>query len=206
MSQTRRDYLVQTGLLAAASAKAVAPETYPRALTKHDIDRWMTELSNWGRWGRDDQAGSANLITAAKRKQAAGQVRAGVSLSLARVADVAPPSQVAGAGERRPTWQHEMTRGVGGRQNGFVIDSYTVSFHNTFTTHLDALSHGFYQGTLYNGFSNAAITDWGATKNDVMAFQAGFLTRGVLIDIPILKDIPYLAEDEPIYPEDLEAW
>ena len=44
----------------------------------------MTELSNWGRWGKDDQIGAVNLITAAKRKQAAALVREGFAVSLAR--------------------------------------------------------------------------------------------------------------------------
>ena len=34
---------------------------YPRNLTKGDVDRWMSELSNWGRWGKDDQSGTVNL-------------------------------------------------------------------------------------------------------------------------------------------------
>src|SRR5579871_2025396 len=59
----------------------------PRNLTKADIDRWMTELSNWGRWGKDDQLGTLNLITPAKRKQAATLVRSGVSVSLSRLAE-----------------------------------------------------------------------------------------------------------------------
>src|SRR5690348_18368096 len=56
----------------------------PRKVTKADIDRWMKELSNWGRWGKDDQIGAVNLITPAKRKQAAALVQEGVSVSLAR--------------------------------------------------------------------------------------------------------------------------
>ena len=55
-----------------------------RELTEKDIDRWMTELSNWGRWGPEDQMGAINLITPEKQKQAAGLVKEGISLSLAR--------------------------------------------------------------------------------------------------------------------------
>src|SRR5262245_37811940 len=42
-----------------------------RKVTAAMVDRWMTELSNWGRWGKEDQLGTLNLITSAKRKQAA---------------------------------------------------------------------------------------------------------------------------------------
>ncbi len=47
-------------------------------MTKADVDRWMTELSNWGRWGKDDQLGTLNLITPAKRRGAAALVKDGV--------------------------------------------------------------------------------------------------------------------------------
>src|SRR5450432_2363388 len=56
----------------------------PHATTKADVDGLMKELSNWGRWGKDDQTGTLNLITPAKRKSAAALVREGVSVSLAR--------------------------------------------------------------------------------------------------------------------------
>ena len=35
-------------------------------VTQAEFDRWKSELSNWGRWGKDDQRGTLNLITAAK--------------------------------------------------------------------------------------------------------------------------------------------
>src|SRR3954463_16351455 len=77
-----RTFLVP--LLCIASLAADAPS---RRMTKADIDRWMSELSNWNRWGKNDQIGSVNLITPAKRKQAAALVIEGVSVSLARDAE-----------------------------------------------------------------------------------------------------------------------
>src|SRR6476660_7161527 len=59
----------------------------PRNVTQADVDRWMTELSNWGRWGKQDQLGALNLITPAKRKEAAALVKEGFSVSLARDAE-----------------------------------------------------------------------------------------------------------------------
>src|SRR5438067_13062394 len=56
-------------------------------VTQATVDQWMTELSNWGRWGKDDELGAVNLITAAKRKQAVALVKEGVSFSLARNAE-----------------------------------------------------------------------------------------------------------------------
>jgi len=39
---------------------------------------------NWGRWGADDQRGTLNLITAAKRLQPNSLVREGLVVSCAR--------------------------------------------------------------------------------------------------------------------------
>ena len=52
-------------------------------LTRSDIEAIMDSLSNWGRWGEDDQLGALNLITPAKRKQAAKLVQEGISISIA---------------------------------------------------------------------------------------------------------------------------
>jgi hypothetical protein len=56
-------------------------------VTNDDIARWMKELSNWGRWGKDDQRGTLNLITADKRKEALKLVRTGEAVSLAHTLD-----------------------------------------------------------------------------------------------------------------------
>jgi hypothetical protein len=77
------------------------PKAYPRNLTKDDIDRWMTELSNWGRWGKDDQAGTVNLITNAKRKQAAALVKEGIAISMSLDADIAPKEPAGNRKHRR---------------------------------------------------------------------------------------------------------
>src|SRR6516164_3641871 len=46
------------------------------------LDKWMQELSNAGRWGKDDVLGAVNTITPEKRRQAAALVRTGESVSL----------------------------------------------------------------------------------------------------------------------------
>src|SRR5262245_39883985 len=55
----------------------------PTIATEADFKRAMKELSNWGRWGDNDELGAANLITPAKRKQALALAREGLSVSLA---------------------------------------------------------------------------------------------------------------------------
>jgi hypothetical protein len=64
----------------AQQARAGGPERAP--VTKAQADRWMTELSNWGRWGKDDQLGALNLITPQKRQQAMALAKTGTVVSL----------------------------------------------------------------------------------------------------------------------------
>ena len=224
-ARDRLRWLAAAATLAAppGNALAASSERYPRNLTQADIERWMTELSNWGRWGKEDQAGTVNLITPAKRRQAAALIREGISVSMSLDADIPPkgspepeaPSPPAAGGRGtgrgnfpRYTWTHTMrSNGLNMRgPSGYAVDSISVSFHGNNTTHFDALSHFIYNGHIYNGFPASEITGWGAEKNDVMPFKDGLTTRGVLIDWPRFKNIPYMGDDEAIYAEDLEAW
>src|SRR5438874_5602137 len=128
---TRRDCLTKAAgaavLLTGLAAEAAdSPAKYPRNLTKEDIDRWLKELSNWGRWGADDQAGTTNLITAAKRKQAVALVKDGVSVSMSVEADL--PAHGAPASGGRYTWERTMRSTGVGRKEGFVVDTFSVSF------------------------------------------------------------------------------
>src|ERR1700686_1897824 len=81
--------LILTGIvlamLALPGGRAHAQQATAHPLvTEAEYDRWQTELSNWGRWGKDDELGALNLITAAKRKQALALAKEAFSVSLAR--------------------------------------------------------------------------------------------------------------------------
>ncbi len=170
---------------------------HAQRLTKNDIDRFMVDLSNWGRWGKTDQKGTVNLITPARRQAAAKLVTEGISISLSRNTDTEK------AIDNDTPFGHKMMIAVGGE---FNMDEYTTAFHGFATTHFDALSHVFYRGKMYNGFPQSSVTERGAGELAVTAYRDGFFTRGVLIDIPQLKGVPYLEPSTAIYPEDLDAW
>ncbi len=177
------------------AASVLAQNTHK--LGKADVDRMMTQLSNWGRWGKTDQMGAANLITPEKRREAAKLVTEGVSISLSRNTD--PVKAV----DNDAPFGHKMMIGVGGE---FNMDEYDVAYHGFASTHFDSLSHVFYQGRMYNGYPQSAVMDQGAGHLAVTAYRDGFLTRGVLIDMAWLKGVRYLEPSTPIYPEDLDAW
>jgi kynurenine formamidase len=172
------------------------PAQSDRKVTKSDIDRWMTELSNWGRWGKDDQLGTLNLITSAKRREAVALVKEGYSISLAH--NVLTEKAVDNEGP----FVHTMLPA----NDGFHMDNYSVSYHGMGQTHLDALCHASYEGRLYNGFPVEEISAEGCPKDSILAAKTGILTRGVLIDIASLRGVDYLEAGTPIYSEDLAAW
>jgi kynurenine formamidase len=180
-----------------ASAVAVAaqppgPSRAPRDAA--EFDALFQQVKNWGRWGPDDQLGSANLVTVAKRKQAAALVKSGITVSLAhnplteRAEDNASP------------FEHTMLRGNN-------MDRYAVSYHGYAHSHIDALCHILYKDQTYNGYARADVnTDKGCTKLGIQNLKDGIVTRGVLVDLPRLRNLPYLEPGTPIYVEDLEAW
>lgn len=182
-------------------AAAPALSAQPPATDKATIDRWMKELSNWGRWGKEDQMGTVNLITPAKRKQAAALVREGVSVSLARNTEkqTAPDNPSPFVHEMRATGKNP----AGGQ---FSVDQYSVSYHGYAHTHMDSLCHMFFEGRMYNGYSTDEITTTGANRLAVTAFKNGIFTRGILLDMAHHKGVPYLDTSVAILPSDLDAW
>ena len=164
------------------------------------LDRWMQELSNWGRWGKADQLGTVNLITAAKRKSAAALVKEGFTVSLSSHAETTESA------DNPFPFVHEMIATGTGANPMFGMDIYTMRYHGKVLTHLDALSHMFYHGKMYNGYSQEQVNQEGAQQLAVSAYKNGLVSRGILMDIPRLKGVKYLELSTPVYPADLDAW
>ena len=165
-------------------------------MTKADVDRLRSELSNWGRWGKDDQRGALNLITQEKRKQALALVKEGYPVSLAH--DLLTEKAV----DNPNPLVHTMLPASG----VFRMDNYSISYHGLAHTHFDALCHANYQGKIYNGFPVDEVGPEGCPQDSILVAKTGVMTRGVLMDIAKLKGVEYLEPGTPIYPEDLEAW
>jgi kynurenine formamidase len=165
-------------------------------MTAQAVQDLHQELSNWGRWGPDDQLGALNLITPEITAAAAAGVRSGVTVSCAR------PLPTQSSPENPNPVAHHM---IGTATEGWGADYFAIASHGHATSHLDALCHIFHEGKIYNGYPIETVTAHGATKLGIHHLRSGIVTRGVLLDIPPVRGTDALAPGEPIYPEDLEA-
>lgn len=185
---------VQSGAQAEYVVLSPGPAGARMPRTAAEFDEVFKQVSNWGRWGKDDQLGSVNLITAAKRKRAIALAKTGESVSLAH-----NPITERTEDNNNP-FEHTMNR-------GFTTDTYRVSYHGYVHSHIDALCHVPHKDQTYNGYPRAEVnTEKGCTKLGIDKLKNGVITRGILIDIPRLKGLPYLEPGTPVYVEDLEAW
>lgn len=192
--------------LAAGASLALAPEALAqnrRDATPEDFKRLMKELSNWNRWGASDELGAVNLITPARRKQAAALVREGMSFSMARNAETQPAVDNPNPIVRKTLRSGKDASSIG---SGGTGDNFFIAYHGYVHTHLDSLCHFLWDGKMYNGHSKNEVTEEGAAKNAVLNYKNGILTRGLLMDMARYKGAEYLEPGTPIYPEDLEGW
>jgi kynurenine formamidase len=158
-------------------------------------------VSNWGRWGADDERGALNYLTPELVAAAAGLVRHGRTVSLSRSLNT----------EREPDnpepADHRMTM-LGGREHpeglAFAKDYIGVDYHNDSHSHLDALCHVSYDGSLYNGRPADSVSGAGAAVETVEALKDGLVGRGVLLDVPRTRGVSWLEPGESVLPGDLE--
>lgn len=170
--------------------QAARQESGQSGVSKAQFEKWMTELSNWGRWGKDDERGALNLITPAKRQQAGALVKTGTTVSLARPIQRSEPQQPLGTSGGF-TNQFII-------QQGYVLERQQIDYHGGTLSHFDALCHVSWNGKNYNGFNFADIATpgGGCTKLTVSTAKDGIVTRGILLDLPGTR----------VKPEDIAAW
>lgn len=174
-------------------------------VTSQRMEEIFEKVKSWGRWGPQDEAGALNLITAEKRAAAARLVVHGEAVSLARELPVQPSPE-------NPTPAMHMmvmagdacdATGVPGLET--AMDFVGVAFHGMAVSHIDALCHVFVGKQMYNGFPASDVKSIGAMRNSIMVAREGIVSRGVLLDIPRLRGVPYLDGGVTIGPDELSA-
>jgi kynurenine formamidase len=166
------------------------------------------EVTNWGRWGPDDERGTLNLITADHRARAAALVTEGRHLSLSLPFDEHGPMSGL-IGRHNPV--HTMTAtGLDATQKmdmgggARFTDDY-IAMPLQCATHWDALAHLYYDDQLYNGYPSSAVDALGAHRCSVDRTHDAFVGRAVLLDLARHRGVDALAPDTAVGPDELEA-
>lgn len=157
-----------------------AQQNSRRITTEADFESAMTELSNWGRWGDQDEKGASNLITPEKRIAAARLVTDGITVSLAHDVNQEPAIDASSVLNRVV-----LRVSPSGASDRYQYDG---SYHGTIHSHLDAVNcHIMHNGKGYNdlGYEEVEAAD-GCPSGSINAQKDGIITRGILFDATLL--------------------
>lgn len=161
-------------------------------------------LSNWGRWGNDDQRGTLNLLSHEKTLAAIGLVRSGEVVGCARPLAPRAASMPALAMLHMMTSSGEAAPEKG---MGSGTDWIGLGLHGFEHTHVDAHSHVFWDGKMYNGRpASLCSTERGALAGGIEPLFSGAASRGVLVDAPSLRGKEWLGPSEALLPAELDRW
>jgi Putative cyclase len=186
--------------------------------TEEELLGYVTRLSNWGRWGPGDSLGTVNHITDSRRAEAARLIRSGVVVSCARPVSpgasaddgpgaVAPQRFMLRTGQGLADPDRVPREGVapGERQEG-AAEYLGYAAHGYRITHLDGLSHIFWDRMMYNGRPAERVSaHQGAVEHDITAVRGGIVTRGILVDAARHRGVPWLGPGDGVTDAELRA-
>src|SRR5215831_4900955 len=173
-----------------------------RAMTETDFRALLDRLRAQASWGSADTRGALNNITPDRVMAALGEVKLGRSVSLA-----SPIEHEQAADNPHPS-RHKMTQvGTDAPDQGlsFAMDQISMNIHGDADTHIDALCHVIYDGELYNNRPAETVTEHGAGELSISVAANGIAGRGVLLDIPRSRGVPWLEPGDHVTADDLTA-
>ncbi|MFT3853284.1 MAG: cyclase family protein [Ilumatobacteraceae bacterium] len=161
------------------------------------------QLSNWGRWGADDERGTVNLITPERVAAAAKLVKRGAIFDLGIPFDANGPQP--GGGRINPVRLMSETGAQQDLPGAFHYADDYVFMPLQSASQWDGLAHVYYDDQLYNGFPASDVGPHGAMHCSIDKMAKGIVGRGVLLDIARLKGVDWLELGYVITPEDFDA-
>jgi kynurenine formamidase len=172
-------------------------------LSANQFKELFEEVSSWGRWGEEDQRGALNDLTPERVAAATELVASGETVTLSHPLNTRPGIDNPAPADHHMTMLPDADPGSGGLR--FAKDYIGLDYHNPPHSHVDALCHVAFDGHLYNGKPAASLTSEGAHTDAIDALKAGLVGRGVLLDVPRLREVRWLEPGENVLPEDLEG-
>jgi kynurenine formamidase len=178
------------------------PDDTPR-LTPAEFEQLFSGLAAAGGWGPDDRRGALNNLTPEHVLAATREVRSGQAVSLA-----SPIETVVSPDNPEPC-RHQMIGDVAAESAApglhFALDRLAMNIHGNADSHIDALCHVIYNATLYNGVDPTGIAPGDGHALSVDLVHDGITGRGVLLDIPRLRGVPWLEPGDSVTAADLLA-
>ncbi len=177
------------------------------APSQDDLLRWLTQdLNNWGRWGADDQRGTLNHLSPQITLDALALAETGETVSCARPVGFEAAPDVPRPPQHFMIGSGDSFRPGEGPDRQVAMDYFGLIFHGHTVTHVDSLAHFFWDGQTYNGRPSTVVsTAEGATEFDVTAAVKGIVTRGVLVDAPMLRGVDYVERGDGIGLKDIQS-
>ncbi|MEV7439948.1 cyclase family protein [Streptomyces sp. NPDC091204] len=152
----------------------------------------------------DDRRGALGHLTPERVVAAAAEVRSGRTVSLAAPIETLPgPDNPEPARHRMIAPSDGETGASGGDALHFALDRFAMNVHGDADSHLDALCHVVFDGELYNGVPASSVTSRGAGALSVEVVRDGIVGRGVLLDVPRLRGVPWLEPGDHVSAADL---
>jgi kynurenine formamidase len=171
-------------------------------LSSADFQALYERLRSYARWGSDDRRGALNHITPDRMIAAASEVRTGRTVTLA--------AALAGSAADNPEPGARHMKHLPGESSdvaglSFAVDQLGMNVHGNADSHIDALCHVSYRGALYNDVAPEAVTSQGASVLSIDDARDGIVGRGVLLDIPALRGVPWLEPGDHVTAAELAA-
>jgi kynurenine formamidase len=181
----------------------VDPATLPpRQMTQTEFRALYDRLRGQLPWGRDDRRGALNYITQAEILAALSEPTLGRTISLAAPVEHRP------AADNPDPAQHQMKGPLGadaGPGLSFSMDRIAMNIHGNADSHIDALCHVIFDGQLYNGVPADTVTATGAAELSIGLAADGIVGRGVLLDVPRSRGVPWLEPGDHVTVADVLA-
>lgn len=178
------------------------------------LEEYIAKLSNWGRWGEDDEIGTLNHIGPLEVAYAASLVQDGRVVNMTMPYDSSGPQlggsrsnpriMMVATGADYLAGAQDLLPGAWGPSRGMGFADDWVITPNQAGTQWDSLAHVFWRGKMYNNRSAAEVTTSGAAHNGIENYTGKVITRGVLVDVARHLGQPYLEPGQAITVEHLE--
>lgn len=175
----------------------------PQSMTTDAFRALYEHLRDGARRGPGDRRGALGHLTPERVAAAAAEVRSGRTVSLAAPIETRPGPDNPEPADHRMTGPAAGAIGAGGLH--FALDRFAMNVHGDADSHLDALCHVLFDGELYNGVPARSVTPDGAGSLSLDTVRDGIVGRGVLLDIPRLRGVPWLEPGDHVTAADLTA-